>query len=373
VATPLKELYGRDLPERLADAFAPVVPGFDSKKFLREAREGFDELAFMDRGKRLADILAKHLPASFPEAAKLLSASLGPEDASDSDTSHGMSPFFYHTHTVFVERAGIDHPDIALDLLHELTRRFTGEWAIRPFLVKHPALTLARLRVWISDPSPHVRRLVSEGSRPRLPWGMRLREFVRDPAPGLALLELLRDDPEIYVRRSVANHLNDIGKDHPELLVETARRWSVDAPKERVALLRHALRSLIKAGHPGALAVFSVRADAQVDCISPAVSPARLHRGDKATFRWTLVNREKKPVKIVTDLRIHFARAAGKAPSPKVFKVAEATLAPGEHRVFEKSYATVERTTRKHYQGIHRIEALVNGTPHLLGEFRLLD
>ena len=158
-------------------------------------------------------------------------------------------------HCFFVAEYGLDHFEPSMQAHYQLTQRFTAEFSIRPFLIKHTEATLARLRQWARDPNEHVRRLVSEGTRPRLPWASRLPAFQADPAPVLALLELLKDDPALYVRRSVANNLNDIGKDHPRVLMQTAQRWMRDATPERAWVVRHALRWAVKQGDPAALKV----------------------------------------------------------------------------------------------------------------------
>jgi 3-methyladenine DNA glycosylase AlkC len=172
-----------------------------------------------------------------------------------------MAVFFYLPHTTFVADYGLDPAhnggrdpfEASMKALHELTRRFTAEFAIRPFLIAQEARTLASLMKWTRDPDPHVRRLCSEGSRPRLPWGLRLQSFVRDPRPTLPILEALKDDPELYVRRSVANHLGDIAKDHPDLVLDLCARWLKGASSERKWLIRHALRYPAKKGSKAAL------------------------------------------------------------------------------------------------------------------------
>ncbi len=166
-----------------------------------------------------------------------------------------MQPFRYMPFVFYVGQHGLGAFEESMLAQYELTKRFTAEFSIRPFLIHHEAATLARLRQWTVDPDPNVRRLVSEGTRPRLPWAPRLPAFIADPAPVLELLELLRDDPSEYVRRSVANNLNDISKDHPDVVVEVARRWWADGDEPRRRLVRHALRTLVKRGDPAALEV----------------------------------------------------------------------------------------------------------------------
>jgi 3-methyladenine DNA glycosylase AlkC len=246
VAEPLKDAYGPEVPRRIAAMVSTAHPSFDSRAFVRDCLAGYGALNLIARGWRIADALHAHLPRDFPRAVEILLRSLGP--GRQSPEGNGMAPFLYMPHAFFVARYGLDHFEASMRAQYEITKRFTAEFSIRPFIERHREATLERLGEWARDPDPHVRRLVSEGTRPRLPWAPRLREFQRDPAPVLALLELLKDDPELYVRRSVANNLNDIGKDHPELLAQTARRWLEGADANRRWLVKHALRSAVKRG-----------------------------------------------------------------------------------------------------------------------------
>src|SRR5688572_30733780 len=215
-----------------------VHPGFPSEAFLRDVLAGYGPLSLTARGQHVAKALRRHLPADYPRALQVLLASAS--QPHDHRASGGMAAFLYMPHLFFVAQHGLDHFEDSMRAQHALTQRFTAEYSIRAFLEKHPEATLARLREWTRDPSAHVRRLVSEGTRPRLPWAPRLRAFQKDPRPVLELLELLRDDPEPYVRRSVANHLNDIAKDHPALAVEVCRRWSAgDPPESRRWIVGH--------------------------------------------------------------------------------------------------------------------------------------
>lgn len=253
MAEPLKNQFGTEIPRRIAGMISGVFPAFESDGFIQDAEDGYDVLELMPRGRKIARALRTHLPASYPEAIEILIASLG--NKHEGTTGLGMATFLYLPHVLFVADYGIEEFEPSMRAQYELTQRFSAEFSIRSFLERHPAATLARLRLWSADPNPHVRRLVSEGTRPRLPWARRLGQFQKNPRPVLDLLELLKDDPDLYVRRSVANNLNDIGKDHPSLLVETARNWMEDASKERRWLIGHALRSVLKSGNSEALAV----------------------------------------------------------------------------------------------------------------------
>ena len=246
MAEPLKNRFGPEVPKRIAATISAVHPQFDSRGFIAAVLDGFEALELMPRARHIAAALRRFLPKDYSRAANILIDSLGPK--LERDAGNGMAPFFYLPHVFYVAAHGLDHFELSMRAQYELTQRFTAEFSIRPYLIHHPQRTLKTLATWSEDASVHVRRLVSEGTRPRLPWAMRLPAFQRDPQPVLALLERLKDDPELYVRRSVANNLNDIGKDNPDALLKTAARWLKNAPAPRAALVRHALRSSIKAG-----------------------------------------------------------------------------------------------------------------------------
>jgi 3-methyladenine DNA glycosylase AlkC len=230
VAEPLKNYYGPEIPVTIGAMIVAVEPNFPGDAFVAEALDGLQELELTPRARHVAHALARHLPDDYERSVDILVRSLGPPIVADELT--GIDGFLYLPHVFFVAEHGLGHWEASMRAQYELTRRFTAEYSIRAFIDHEPERTLARLREWATDPSPHVRRLVSEGTRPRLPWAPRLQRFVRDPAPVLELLELLKDDPALYVRRSVANNLNDIGKDHPNLLVDTCRAWASDASDE---------------------------------------------------------------------------------------------------------------------------------------------
>jgi 3-methyladenine DNA glycosylase AlkC len=282
-----------------------------------------------------------------------------------------MAPFLYLPHVFFVAEQGLDHFEASMRAQYELTQRFTAEFSLRAFLVRYPGPTLARLQTWASDRDVHVRRLVSEGTRPRLPWAPRLRAFQRDPRPVLALLERLKDDPERYVRRSVANNLNDIGKDHPALLIATCRRWLKGAPPERKWVIRHALRSAVKRGDQGALAVLGYSDGAKVAIQHVTLMPRRVRVGGAVTLGFDVVSTARTWQDLLVDFKVYFKKSSGKA-SPKVFKLKAVDLMPRERARLGKTVSLREMTTRKHYPGTHRVEILVNGRAYPAGSFTVI-
>src|SRR5690606_1385565 len=269
-----------------------------------------------------------------------------------------------------VSRYGLEHFEPSMRAQYELTRRFTAEFSIRAYLQRHLDATLARLGQWVEDPDVHVRRLVSEGTRPRLPWAIRLPEFQRDPRPVLALLERLKDDPELYVRRSVANNLNDIGRDNPALLLETAERWLCGAGADRRWIVTRALRSLVKQGNSGALALLGYAGGSALAVGGVSLRPRNPRIGEAIEIAFEVENRGRKRQAAVVDLRVHLVTANGKT-APKVFRARALDLAPGEAAPVCVRIGLAQLTTRRHYPGRHAVEAMVNGRAEPLGAFTL--
>lgn len=366
MAEALVKQFGAEVPRKIG-AMLAAAGKFDERAFVSTALRGYASLNLMQRAVKIADALQMHLPRDYPKALKLLLASLGPVQAHTAGA--GMAPFLYLPHTLFVARHGLEHFNLSMQAQYQLTQRFSAEFSIRPFIERYPEQSLKLLAAWARDDSAHVRRLVSEGTRPRLPWASRLRSFQKDPAPVLSLLELLKDDPELYVRRSVANSLNDIGKDHPAVLVGTARRWMQDADENRQWIIRHALRSAVKRADPQALAIlgFGGKASVIVDAID--ITP-RLRIGEKLLISFSVTNRSRKTQDVLVDFRIHYIKANG-ASKPKVFKLKQLQLMPGESTQLRKAVSLQEMTTRKHYAGVHVVDLVINGVVQPLGKFEL--
>ena len=368
MAEPLKQHFGPDIPRRIAAMLAAAWPEFGSAAFVADALRGYEPLSLTQRGAHIARAMRRRLPDDFDVTARILIASLGPK--LEHTEKFGMGPFLYLPHVLYVAEHGVDNFEAAMQVQYELTQRFSAEFSIRKFLERFPRETLARLETWTKDPSPHVRRLVSEGTRPRLPWAPRLRDFQRDPGPVLALLELLKDDPELYVRRSVANNLNDIGKDHPRLLVDVARRWLRDATDDRRWIVGHALRSAVKRGDARALGVMGYGARARVRVGKARITPARAVIGGRVTIAFDIASASPRRHRVLVDFRIHFVKASG-ATSPKVFKLKVVDLAPRASVRLSKTVSLAEMTTRKHYPGSHRVDVVLNGEIRPLGRFAL--
>lgn len=368
MAGELKAQFGASVPRAIAAMIRAVHRNFPRDEFLRDALAGYGALSLTARAAHVAEALRRHLPADYPRALDILLASAS--QSHEHRASSGMSGFLYMPHLLFVARHGLDHFEESMRAQHALTQRFTAEFSIRAFLEKYPERTLERLRDWTQDSSHHVRRLVSEGTRPRLPWAPRLRAFQQDPRPVLELLELLKDDPELYVRRSVANNLNDIGKDHPELLNRVAARWLRGAGEERRWIVSHALRFAVKRADAGALRVLGYGRKARIRISELRIEPSRPRIGGRVGVSFRIHNAARYEQRLLVDLVVHFVKARG--ASAKTFKLKCLELPPrGAERV-GKTIALQQLTTRRHYPGLHRVEALLNGERFTLGSFNLL-
>jgi 3-methyladenine DNA glycosylase AlkC len=331
-------------------------------------QQGYDSLELMDRGRKIATALKVYLPEDFKSAVGILIASL--DSPVEHDENNSIASFIFLPHTIYVTENGLDDFDTSMQAHYQLTQKFTSEFAIRPFIQRYPEKCLALLTVWANDPNQHVRRLVSEGTRSRLPWASRLPEFIQDPTPVIQLLELLKDDPELYVRRSVANNLNDIGKDHPELLASIAKRWLKNASNDRVWLVKHALRSAIKRGEQGALLALGYVNVADVAVVNVLISPIKAKMGTSVQINFELINQATKTAALMVDFSIHFIKANGKA-NPKVFKLKAIELASKQSHVFSKKVSLKPMSTRTLYEGLHKVEVIINGQNTLIGEFVL--
>lgn len=356
-----KNLIHTGTIERAATHLQRAWPGFDTQRFVQLASTGLDGLEMKARAMQIADALDACLPADFGQAAGIVEAALAPPGTKDAE-SLGLSGWIGWSLGEFVARRVAARPaDLARGLacLRELTQRFTAEFAIRPLLRDHPNAVWPVLMGWSEDASPLVRRLASEGTRPRLPWGLRLHDLVRDPTPATPVLARLQDDPDEVVRRSVANHLNDIAKDHPERLADWLDQHLPGASPERRALLRHASRTLIKQGHPRVMAAWGVGGRFK-GAARLGITPAVVTQGDSVTLSLTLRSTAREQQNLVVDYTVHHITARG-TPSPKVFKGWNLVLPPGEERELTRRHSLKPITTRRYHAGWHAVTISING------------
>lgn len=373
MAEPFKNVFNVELIEQLGHHLHRVNPAFPRDLFILNAQQGLMEMALKERSEHIAVVLAQTLPLSVDDALATVLKALHPiRDAEIGALSMdhlGVRGWAIMPLASFVAQCAATHFDQVMSVLAELTCRFTAEFALRRLINADPQRAMRHVVKWSQDTNVHVRRLASEGTRPRLPWGEQLPSLIADPAPMLPILRRLRDDPSAYVRRSVANHLNDIGKDHPELLVDTVAQWLRDAPTARQKMLRHASRSLIKQGHPRLLTAFGYSA---VALVQPKLTlvPTTIAMGQELTLQFDAALAQSAGQAVIVDYAIEFVRANGRV-GRKVFKWKTFIVAAADKIGLRKKHSFKAITTRKYYPGKHRIEVQINGDVVAWAEFML--
>ena len=363
----MKDGLGKPAIKRIASSVALVVPGFNTKAFQKDAEIGLAELELKARVHHLIAVLHRHYNLPFKKLSKHLQELPSVWDkGSVADNKAGFAAWPLID---YIAVHGLQHPKEALKTLEKLTPLFTAEFAIRPFIQEHTDITYAKLLEWCEHPSEHVRRLASEGSRPRLPWGMRLPQFIRNPDPLLAILEKLKTDESLYVRRSVANNLNDISKDNPEWVIALCQRWLADDNVNTNWIVKHALRSLIKAGDARVFPLLGYTEKPTVSLSEIMLSNNRINQGEAIGFSCSISGGEKAQT-LVIDYVIYFMKANGNL-ARKVFKLKNIELAENEIFQLKKLHSFKPITTRRYYAGMHRVAIQVNGIEMKIADFHL--
>lgn len=345
----LKHIFDVARLQHFARETKAIWPAFDETRFFLAASDSLDNLGIMQRMRQVATSFAETLPSDYAEALNILKQ-LAPR------VQHSFAAISL---SEFVVLRGVTDFDLSMDALRYFTRYGSAEFAIRHFLIADMDRTLTVMRGWAEDGNEHLRRLASEGARPRLPWSFQLKSLQADPSLSMPILERLKADTSLYVRKSVANHLNDFSKDHPEWLVGQLGTWDQSTP-ETAWIVKQAVRTLVKKGEPRALALIGASDTAHARIDEFAVMPVKLHLGDRLAITATVVSTGQTRQKIVADYAIHYVKASGR-PSRKVFKLRLLDLALGETASLSISQTIKDFTTRKHHPGWHRVELLLNG------------
>lgn len=369
-----------ELVERLATVFDEAADDqFDAERFRTSALDGLDDLELKARIRHIAAALGDGLPDGFLDAAAVLDSVLA---LAVGDNGHpaGLDGWESWPIIEWIGIAGREHPDVALGLLARSTSLSSAEFAIRPYIDDDPVAVLAMLDEWAASDDEHVRRLVSEGTRPKLPWGAGLAVAKSDPLYAVTLLDRLVDDDSEYVRRSVSNHLNDLCRVAPAEALGVASRWSTSADAAELAgdaetaarvrwVVARGIRTLVKSGDPAALRLLGFDPEVALD-VSFAVGTPSVRLGGAVEWELQLRSLEAMPAPLVVDYLVHFVRSNG-TTGPKVFKWSTFEIGAGEERTLVKRHKVVPITTRTYYSGRHRVEVQVNGRIVAEGEFDL--
>lgn len=356
-----KNLISAETVKKLASALKKADPQFDAPTFLKVIPK-IQALELKARVQLISSHMNGCLPKDYLKALKIVMQAVENTE---------FQTFDLWPVSDWIENQGLNHEVQSLNALKILTPKFTAEFAVRPFLIQNPKLAFQFLKKQATSKDVHVRRWSSEGSRPRLPWGQKLKKSIDDPNPGLEILEHLKFDSELYVRKSVANHLNDISKDHPALVVQTLKRWKKECPQESLSFLKwtqnHALRTLVKKGNPLALEFLGYGAKLQVQLKDFSINKSNYKLGDDLKFRFKIKSESLKVQNLVLDYVINYKKANGKLSS-KVYKLKNLTLKAGEVIEIEKIHRLRVITTRTFYSGLHQITLQLNGK-----QFKALD
>jgi len=358
----LKDIYNEGFLRKVAKDIHGVYSPFPVDEFVESVMdETWDALELKARMRQITLNLGKFLPQDYPEAIDVINKVAG----NYGDWLEGFNLFFPD----FVEVYGQaeEHWDVSMAALARYTPFSSSEFAVRPFIINHEERMMAQMRQWSKNDCEHVRRLSSEGCRPALPWAQALPRFKKDPSPILPILEQLKNDPAMYVRKSVANNLNDISKTHPELVVEIAKKWHGDN-EHTDWVVKHACRTLLKKGNRDVLEIFGFGNADAVGASGFSLDTAEVKIGGDINFSFTITTKEATKVRL--EYAIDFVKAKGKQ-SRKIFQISESTMDAGQKKLYTKKHSFADLSTRKHYPGTHNITLIVNGAERGSLDFNL--
>ena len=364
---PFKNYINAEVVRTLSGLIKNAYPNFAHKRFERICIKELEKLELKDRAIHIGDTLWNELPEDPARSIEIIEQAI--QTIPILKEGEPFDRWMFMAINAVLTRHGLEAIDASIKLLPEVTKRFTAELGIRVFLIHKPQKMRPVLKRWVKDPNPHVRRLVSEGTRPRLPWAEQITAYIKDPSPVLPLLETLKDDPSEYVRRSVANNLNDISKDNPELMLDVIEDWLHGADSKRTRLIKHACRGLIKQGDARCLKLLGYRKP-KVKIETFSATPNRIVLGEKLILSLDLVSTATGSQDLIVDYKFHLVKADGQT-APKVFKGNILSL-PGKHpKNLKKSFHLKPISTRKYYSGTNTIEALINGETLATTRFHL--
>lgn len=362
---PFKNIYNHSSIIKLAEDIRRYYRPFDEAKFIKSCTANLQQLEMKERVLHITNALRKHLPVRYPKAVEIMVQSLAPEEFHEEQEwagqdVEGVTGFMVWPLLTFIEHYGLDDLPTSLAGMYEMTKRFSAEFAIRPFIERYDQKMFAVLTTWTSDKSKHVRRLCSEGTRPNLPWGKRVSTINKNLKRNITLLERLKTDPEEYVQRSVANHLNDLSRIDKNLLLATLARWQSPNLKVPQRIIRHASRTLLKQGDPTALRLHGYNSSAKVTITEFSISKSYVREGEDVGMEVTVLSRSPNAEKILIEYIVYYLKANGEY-SRKSFRLKDCLLPPRGTIRLSKAISFKRVTTRKHYPGLHRVAVQING------------
>ena len=362
----LKDIYSPVFYDRLSVILSRALPDFDKIRFMsRIYRDGFENKELKDRMRHTAKAMHCFMPENFSDTVPVLKHII----KHLRDASIGEDSLAYMFLPDYIETYGINDYDAAVSALEHTTQFTSCEFAVRPFLLQYPEKMMEQMKIWSLHENHKVRRLASEGSRPRLPWAMAIPYLKKDPSPVIPLLENLKNDPSEYVRRSVANNINDIAKDHPSVVIELAKQWKGNT-KETDAIIKHGCRTLLKQAHPEVLQLYGLDSTHMTLSDFEILTP-KVKMGDSVEFTFAIENKDSKPQTVRLEYGLYYKKAKGHL-ARKVFKISERVFQPGEKNTIVRKQSFRPITTRVFYAGDHQLSLIINGEEKEISEFELI-
>jgi len=359
----LKNMYNREYLYNLAADIKAAYSQFQTDEFVQSIMDDtWDSLELKARGRKITVNLGKYLPQDYREAISVINKVI----EGYGSWLDGFALFFPD----FVEVYGQNENDwnISMAALEKYTVHASAEFAVRPFIINHEERMMAQMTAWSHHENEHVRRLSSEGCRPALPWGQALVSFKKDPSPILPILERLKADSAVYVRKSVANNLNDISKTHPDLVAEIAKRWYGEN-EHTDWIVKHACRTLLKKGHREVLAIFGFNDSANIDVSDFTLEAKSVSIGQDISFSFAVF--VKAQTKVRLEYAIDYVKSGGKR-NRKIFQISEIVLKEGQKKTYTKKHSFADVSTRRHYPGVHSVTLIVNGTERSTLDFEVV-
>lgn len=363
---PFKNIYNDTFFNQFTAVLDKTLTGFDKKRFLKKIYDdAWEARELKQRMKHIALVLHEFMPSQYERAIEKIRNMI--TVLRKNGVTGGLE---YMIFPEYIDNFGIDHYDTSMEAFEFVTQFISCEFAIRPFILRYPEKAMKQMLRWSKHESLHVRRFASEGCRPRLPWSMALPFLKKDPAPILPILENLKDDPSEFVRKSVANNLNDIAKDNPGIVLDIVKRWQGHSPRTDW-IIKHGSRTLLRKAHPQAMTIFGLAAADKMVVDKLKLGAKSISIGESLHFSFNLTNTGNKPIKLRVEYGIDYMKSNGKA-NRKLFKITENTYQPGQTYTFKRSQSFRNLTTRKHYTGQHALSIVINGKELAVKKFSVM-